>query len=385
MSINYQEIIAKNAIPLPCFILEESALRKNCALIQSVAKASGAEIILAFKGFALWKSFPILKEYIRGATASSAHEAMLCVEELGTRAHTYAPAYAEEEFDKICELSSHITFNSISQYQKFYSKTLNAKHKISCGIRLNPEWSDVHTDLYNPASPSSRLGVTSGALPDSIPEGLEGIHFHVLCESSAEALEQVLLNLEQKFSHYLKHVQWVNFGGGHLMTRKDYNIPLLIELIQKFSAKWDVQVILEPGSAFAWQTGVLATKVLDIIENNGIKTAILNASFTAHMPDTLEMPYRPTLQGAHTDGSGKYQYRLGGVSCLAGDFHEVYGFDQPVQDGDLCIFDDMIHYTMVKSTTFNGVKHPSIAILKMDQSVEVYKNFDYLDFKNRLS
>lgn len=373
--------------PSPCFILEESRLRSNLELIARVQRESGAQIILAFKGFAMWSAFPIVREYVHGATASSLSEARLCFEEMGVKAHTYSVAYLPSEFGKILKLSSHITFNSLSQWNKYRNKVLNAPEKASPGIRVNPGWSPVKTDLYNPASAGSRLGEPVENFKSRFPEGIEGLHFHVLCESNSHDLETALASFEKQFAAFLPKLKWVNFGGGHLMTRKGYDADHLISVIRDFRKRHpNLQVILEPGSAFAWDTGILVATVLDIVNNKGVKTANLDVSFTAHMPDTLEMPYRPGVRGASTDPeSAKYRYRLGGISCLSGDFMEEYGFDKPLKAGQQIIFEDMIHYTMVKTTTFNGVTHPSIAILRPDGKLDVIRKFGYKDYRNRLS
>ncbi len=385
-------------IPTPAFVLDESRLRKNLELIDSVQKQAGVQIILAFKGFAMWSAFPLVRQFLPGATASSLAEARLCFEEMKVKAHTYSVAYLPREFGQILKFSSHITFNSLTQFRRFQKRVAAfsfARHslgdggseKISCGIRVNPEWSPVGTALYNPASPGSRLGEVAENFKGKLPEGVEGLHFHVLCESTSYDLERVLENFETKFAQFLPNLKWVNFGGGHLMTRADYDVPHLISILKNFRARHPhLQVILEPGSAIAWDTGVLVSTVLDIVENRGIRTAILDCSFTAHMPDTLEMPYRPRVRDAHENASeGKHQYRLGGVSCLSGDFMEEYGFDRKLKVGDRLIFEDMIHYTMVKTTTFNGVTHPSIAILREDGRLEIVRKFGYRDYKNRLS
>ena len=373
-------------IPSPAFVLDEKLLRQNLELINWVQKEAGIEIILAFKGFAMWSAFPLVREYLKGATASSLFEARLCFEEMKTRAHVYSPVYFENEFEELMSYSSHIVFNSINQFQKFYPEIKKADHQISCGIRVNPEFSDVGTDLYNPSAAGSRLGVGSDEFPEELPEGIEGIHFHVLCESDSFSLEKVLENLEAKFRKYLNQVKWVNMGGGHLMTRKGYDHQHLIQLLKNFRQKYNVKVILEPGSAIAWETGVLVSTVKDIVQHKGIKTAILDVSFTAHMPDTLEMPYRPKIVGATEPNKNSiHLYRLGGVSCLAGDFMEVYDFGHELQVGEKVIFLDMIHYTMVKTTMFNGVNHPAIAIWRENDKLEIVRKFTYEDFKGRLS
>ncbi|SNT25952.1 carboxynorspermidine decarboxylase [Ekhidna lutea] len=369
-------------IPSPCFVLDESKLIQNFELIDRVQKEAGIEIILAFKGFAMWSTFPVVKQYIKGATASSLNEVKLCNEEMGVKSHTYCVAYSSDEFEEIVSRSSHITFNSLAQYHKYIDLV---PKDVSIGLRVNPRWSDVETDLYNPSSPVSRLGVTSENL-ESLPERVEGLHFHVLCESDSYALEKVLESLEDRFGGFLSQVKWVNMGGGHLMTREDYDTKHLIDLLTNFREKHQVKVILEPGSAFAWQTGDLYTRVLDVVENGGQKTAIFDGSFTCHMPDCLEMPYRPKLaEGSDEPVEGWHAYRLGGVSCLAGDFLDEYWFEKPLKEGDAIIFKDMIHYTMVKTSTFNGVKHPSIGILRKDGNFELIREFGYEDFKNRLS
>lgn len=373
------------SIPSPCFVLEERRLRANLELLATVQERAGVQIILAFKAFAMWSAFPIVREYLSGATASSLFEAQLCFEEMKTKAHTYAPAYLPSEFEKLLDYSSHLTFNSLKQFNQYRSIIQQHETALSCGIRVNPEYSEVSTDLYNPCAAGSRLGVLSDQLPDQLPEGIEGLHFHNLCESDSAALEATLKNLESKFAHQLKQVKWVNMGGGHLMTRKGYDLEHLIDLLKTFKEKHQVDIILEPGSAIAWETGFLKTTVLDIVENKGIQTAIIDASFTAHMPDTLEMPYRPVIRESLNTGEGAFPYRIGGMSCLAGDFMEVYAFDRPLQIGDHLTFEDMMHYTMVKTTMFNGVKHPAIAILTQGEELEVVRTFGYEDFKSRLS
>jgi carboxynorspermidine decarboxylase len=380
MAIDYSQL------PSPCFILDEARLRKNLELIHKVQQEAEVRIILALKGYALWRSFPLVRQYLSGATASSLHEALLCVEEFGSKAHTYAPAYLPDEFEQIIDLSSHITFNSIEQFKRFYPQVQASGKKVSCGIRVNPEYSDVETDLYNPAAPGSRLGMTVEQFEEGLPEGVEGLHFHTLCESDSYSLERVLQALEKRFAPFLRKVKWLNMGGGHLMTREGYDVPHLISLLRDFQGRYpNLQLILEPGGAIAWQTGELKATVLDIVESRGIKTAILDTSFTAHMPDTLEMPYRPKILGATDPVEGKPSYRLGGLTCLAGDFLTEYSFDKELQVGDDLILLDMMHYTMVKTTLFNGVGHPAIAIWREDDSLEIVRKFQYLDFKNRLS
>ncbi|MEQ8812832.1 MAG: carboxynorspermidine decarboxylase [Imperialibacter sp.] len=379
-------MIDYSKIPSPCYLLEESLLRRNLELMNDVQERAGISIILAFKGFAMWSAFPLVRQYLKGATASSLSEARLCFEEMKTKSHTYAVAYRDQEFDEIMKMSSHITFNSLSQYERFKDKVVAYPEKISCGIRVNPEYSEVTTDLYNPSSPTSRLGMTAAHFGDKLPEGIEGLHFHVLCESTSFTLENTLTAFEEKFGHLIPQVKWVNMGGGHLMTKKGYDTAHLVSILKAFREKWGVEVILEPGSAVAWETGDLVSTVLDVVENSGVKTAILDASFTCHMPDCLEMPYKPRIRGAKMDPEkGKPTYRMGGMSCLAGDYMSEYSFEKELAPGDLIVFEDMIHYTMVKTTTFNGVPHPSIGIWKEDNSFQLVREFGYEDYKNRLS
>jgi carboxynorspermidine decarboxylase len=377
-------MINYNQIPSPCFVLDEVKFRNNLELIRSVKDQAGIEIILAFKAFAMWSAFPIVREYIPCSTASSLAEARLAFEEMGSPAHTYAPAYSDKEFDEIMQYSSHITFNSLAQFEKFYPRT--QFYNISCGLRINPEFSDVGTDLYNPCSPGSRLGIIAEKLGDKLPTGVEGLHFHTLCESNSFDLERTLLVVEQKFGHLFSQIKWLNMGGGHLMTREGYNTEHLIQVLKAFKAKHPhLQLILEPGSAFAWRTGDLVATVLDIVENKGIKTAMLDVSFSCHMPDCLEMPYKPAITGATDAIPGKPTYRMGGNSCLAGDFYGDWSFEQPLQPGNRIIFEDMIHYTMVKTTMFNGVSHPSIGIWTKDNEFKLVREFGYEDYKGRLS
>jgi carboxynorspermidine decarboxylase len=379
MAIDY------SMIPSPCYVIEEERFRKNLSLIKHVSEESGAEIILAFKGFAMWGVFPVLREYVSGAAASSVYEARLCFEEIGSRAHTYSPVYREADFNDILRYSSHVTFNSLAQYHKYSKKVSGYTESISTGLRINPGFSEISHGIYNPTSPGSRLGITADDLGDKLPDGVEGLHFHVLFEQDSYALEKVLNVVEKKFGRFFAALKWINMGGGHLITRKDYDIEHLIRILKRFTDNSGLHVILEPGSAFAWETGELVATVEDIVENKGFRTAILDVSFTAHMPDCLEMPYKPKILCATDPVPGKPTYRMGGNSCLSGDFMGDWSFDSQLKPGDRIIFLDMIHYTMVKTTTFNGVQHPSIGIWTKDGEFELLKRFGYEDYKNRLS
>lgn len=379
-------MIDLNTIPSPCYVMEEKLLRNNLALIKRVKEEAGVNIILAFKAFALWKSFPIVREYIPYSTASSKFEAQLAFEEMGSPAHTYSPAYTEADFPAILKYSSHITFNSLSQFDRFYPLVKADGRGISCGLRINPEFSDVETDLYNPCAPGSRMGIVRDLLGETLPEGVEGLHFHTLCESTSYDLERTLQEVDKKFGTLLSQVKWLNMGGGHLMTRKDYDTDHLVSVLRAFKTKYpNLEIIMEPGSAFAWQTGFLLTTVVDIVENKGIKTAIIDASFTCHMPDCLEMPYKPAIRNATDAVEGKPTYRIGGNSCLSGDYMGDWSFDKPLEVGDKVIFEDMIHYTIVKTSMFNGIPHPSLALWSKEDELVLYRSFGYEDYKNRMS
>lgn len=378
-----------NQIKMPAYILEEEKLRRNLSLIKGVADEAGIEIILAFKAFALWKTFPIFREYINSTTASSLSEARLAYEEFGAPAHTFSPAYTDLEIEDIARMSSHLTFNSLSQYSRHHTKALETNSNLKLGVRVNPEYSEVGTDIYNPCAPGTRFGVLASQLPERLPEDISGFHCHCHCESGADVFQRTLVHIEEKFSKWFDQLEWINFGGGHLMTRKDYDIRLLIDILKDFKKRYpNLKVILEPGSAFAWQTGPLVSHVVDIVENKGIKTAILDVSFTCHMPDCLEMPYWPTVRGAETIegeyGKGENIYRLGGNSCLSGDWMQSWKFDHALQIGETVIFEDMIHYTTVKTCTFNGITHPDICLLKKNGELQVLRHFDYQDYKNRM-
>lgn len=372
-------------IASPAYVLEEDLLRRNLSLIASVADRTGVEIILAFKAYALWRTFPIIREYVPHSTASSVWEARLAFEEMGAPAHTFSPAYTPEEFPEILRYSSHVTFNSLSQYYLLSPMVKNVG--VSLGLRINPEYSAVETALYNPCAPGSRFGVSASELGDTLPEGIEGLHFHTLCESTGYELEKTLKIIEDRFASVLEQARWLNMGGGHLMTRRDYDVEHLVQVLNDFSRRHPhLHLIMEPGSAFGWQTGFLKSTVVDIVEHQGIATAIVDVSFTCHMPDCLEMPYKPVIRGAHQEPvPGLSTYRIGGCSCLSGDFIGDWSFDRPLQVGDELIFEDMLHYTTVKTTMFNGVRHPDIVLLRTDGKKEVLRRFDYEDYKNRMN
>ncbi|MGF1533564.1 MAG: carboxynorspermidine decarboxylase [Bernardetiaceae bacterium] len=373
-------------VPSPCYVLEEKRLRENLARLAHVQEAAGCQIICALKGYAMWSTFPILREYLPGTTASSLYEARLAHEEFGGEVHAYATVYFEDEFEELTRYCGHITFNSLSQWERF--KDRFPAH-CSAGLRINPEYSEVDVDLYNPTLPGTRFGITADALAKyGLPEGIEGLHFHTLCEQNADALERTLAVVEERFAPWLHGLKWFNMGGGHHITREDYEIDRLIARLRRFSEKYQVQVILEPGEAIGLQTGYLVSRVEDILDSGGILVAMLDVSFTAHMPDCLEMPYKPRILGAsNAQPDSQYVYRMGGTTCLSGDFMGMgdYAFAQPLQVGDLIVFDDMIHYTMVKTSNFNGVKHPSIGIWTTENKFELVKSFGYQMYRDRLS
>jgi len=374
-------------VPSPCYLLEEAKLIKNLGVLKRVQEEADCTILLALKGFAMWSTFDLVKQYLSGCTASSLYELKLSSEEFGGENHIYAAAYREDEFTDISRMADHLVFNSVAQWQKFGKTALDAG--ASCGLRVNPGISEVETDLYNPCFAGSRLGVRPEHLKQADMQGIEGLHAHALCENMAsssitliDALDQLM---EEKLAAYVPQLKWVNFGGGHLMTHADYDVDALISRVKTFRNKWGVKVYFEPGGAIAWQTGVLVTSVLDIVPTDGLDVAILDISATAHMPDVLEMPYRPSISGAGKADEKAFTYRLGGTSCLAGDVIGDYSFDEPIEIGSHLIFEDMMHYTMVKTTMFNGVRHPDIGIWHNSQSFELIRRFNYQDFRNRLS
>ena len=373
-----------STLPSPCWLLEEEKLQKNLELLSYVKHETGAKILLALKGYALWKSFPLIKPYLDGCCASGLHEAKLADETFSKEVHTYSPAFKEEEIEEIAKISHHLVFNSPTQFHTFAALAKKINPKLSLGLRVNPEYSESPKEIYNPCGLYSRLGTTLENMDETVLEHCDGLHFHALCEQDSSALENVLKNFEEKFGSYIPKMKWINFGGGHHITRKGYDTQRLIQLIKDFKKKYEVEVYLEPGEAVGWETGNLITTVLDIV-HNGIDIAILDSSAEAHMPDTIIMPYRADVHGAGEAGEKAHTYRLAGNTCLAGDIMGDYSFDAPLNIGDKVIFEDQMHYTMVKATTFNGVKLPSIAIQRKDGTVEVVREFGYEDFKHRLS
>ncbi len=369
-------------LPTPCFVCEEELLKKNLEILKIVQAESGVKILLALKGFALWSTFDLCKEYLVGCCASGLHEALLAKEEFGKEVHTYSPAFKEEEIDEIIELSNHLVFNSFNQLDKFKYK---AKNKTSIGLRINPEYSNVEVDLYNPCALNSRLGITKSNFDENNLDFVEGLHFHALCEQNVDVLKDVLKTFEKNFSQYLPKMKWVNFGGGHHITRADYDVLGLIKLLKDFKKRYPhLEVYLEPGEAIGWQTGYLVATVLDIVDNN-MHIVILDTSAEAHMPDTLAMPYRADIRNAGSANEKEYTYKLAGNTCLAGDIIGDYSFDKPLEIGSKIILEDMIHYTMVKTTTFNGIKLPTIAIKNTQDCYQIVNKFSYNAYKSRLS
>lgn len=375
----------------PMYIIEEARLRNNLRIISNVAKRADVEIILAFKAYALWKTFPIFREYISSTTASSLSEARLAFDKFGSKAHTFSPAYTDYEIEEIAACSSHLTFNSLTQYERLHETARKQNPEISFGLRINPEYSEIETDIYNPCAPGTRFGVSADKLPEQLPEEIDGFHCHSHCENGSDVFVRTLAHIEEKFAGWFKQIKWINFGGGHLMTRKDYDIELLVNTLREFHNRYPwLKVIMEPGSAFGWQTGPLVAQVVDVVEDKGIKTAILNVSFSCHMPDCLEMPYHPAVRGAQTieediDYSVPYIYRLGANSCLSGDFMSAWQFDHELQIGENIVFEDMNHYTTVKTTMFNGISHPTLAMVRENTNeLEILREYSPKDYIERM-
>jgi len=371
-------------LPSPCWLLDEAKLIENAKCLFDIKEKSDAKILLALKGYALWKSFDTLRPYLDGCCASGLHEAKLASETFSKEVHTYSPAFKDEEIEQIAAISHHLVFNTPAQFERFAAKAKSVNPKLSLGLRVNPEYSASPKEIYNPCGTYSRLGTTRANFDESLIGELDGLHFHTLCEQGSDALEAVLEAFEKKFGDYIGQMKWINFGGGHHITKKGYDTQKLIDLIRSFKERYCVEVYLEPGEAVGWETGILVATVLDIV-HNGIDIAILDTSAEAHMPDTIIMPYRAEVRGAGKAGEKAYTYRLGGNTCLAGDIMGDYSFDKPLRIGDKIIFEDQMHYTMVKATTFNGIQLPSIAIERVDGTIEVVREFGYEEFKGRLS
>lgn len=373
-----------SGIDTPCYLLDLDALKCNGKLISQVAEESGCKALLALKAFAVWPVFPEIRGYYSGTCSSSLDETRLGYEDFGGEVHAFSPAYKDSEIDDYIRWCTHLSFNSLSQWERHKQRILSSEKKVSCGLRVNPEHCEVEKAIYNPCRPGSRLGIRAEELANFDLDGIEGLHFHALCENNADALERTLEAFENRFSGYIDGMKWVNFGGGHHITRKDYDTQLLIDLIKEFRKRWGTEVYIEPGEACALNAGWLITEVVDIKDNDGL-IAIVDASATAHMPDVLEMPYRPIAVGSGEPGEKKYTYRLGGPSCLSGDDIGTYSFDRELQPGDRLAFTDMAHYTIVKNTTFNGVRLPDIALWdSRNRSIEVLRKFGYEDFRSRL-
>ncbi|KAA0965640.1 carboxynorspermidine decarboxylase [Sporosarcina sp. ANT_H38] len=373
-----------NTLPSPCYVVDEGLLIKNLEKMKSVIERTGCKILLAQKGFSMFSVYPLIGEYLNGVTSSSLHEARLGYEEMGKEVHTYAPAFSETEFDEILSYSDHIVFNSFQQYNQFKEKIKSNPKQIEIGLRINPEYSEIEVDMYNPCFSHSRFGVTLENFEADQLEGVDGLHFHTMCEQNSDTLERTVQVVDEKFGKYIKNMKWINFGGGHHITRPDYDIETLIRSILFMKNKYGVQVYLEPGEAVALNTGYLVATVLDTL-HNGMPIAILDTSAACHMPDVLEMPYRPEIIGAGMPNEKAYTYRFGGPTCLAGDVIGDYSFDEPLKPGDKLVFCDMGHYSMVKNNTFNGVNLPSIVLNTVNDGIQVIKQFGYDDFRSRLS
>ncbi len=372
-----------SSLPTPCYVVDEGLILKNLEILYNVSERTGAKILLAQKAFSMYELYPLIGRYLSGTTASSLFEARLGYEEMGGETHVFAPAYKDDDMDELVKICDHIVFNSFSQWYKYRDKVKSAEREIECGLRINPEYSEIETEIYNPCAEGSRMGVKLDELKKHGIDGLDGIHFHTMCEQNSDVLWRTVQIVDEEFGEFLKQVKWVNFGGGHHITRPDYDIETLIRSIELIRDKYGVQVYLEPGEAVALNAGYLVSEVLDIV-NNGIDIAVLDTSAACHMPDVLEMPYRPPLENSGEPGEKKYTYRLSCPTCLAGDVIGDYSFDEPLKPGDRLIFGDMAIYTMVKNNTFNGINLPSIILKTTDDEYRLIKEFGYEDFKARL-
>lgn len=379
----YNYNIDTEKLPTPCYITDESLLINNLEVLKSVQDRTGCKILLAQKAFSMYSTYPHIKKYLAGTTASGLYEAKLGYEEMGGEVHVYSPAFRQEDMNELVRICDHIVFNTPDQWNNFKTTVQSSGRNISCGIRINPEFSEIETDIYNPCFKNSRLGTTLANFPDNIPEGIDGLHFHTMCEQNSDTLERTVKAVEEKFGKYLHGLKWINFGGGHHITREDYDIEKLVEVVNRVKNTYNVQVYLEPGEAVALNSGFLVSEVLDIFKN-GMSLVIMDTSAACHMPDVLEMPYRPNIIGSGKPDEKKYTYRLGGPTCLAGDIIGDYSFDKPLEVGDRLVFCDMAIYSMVKNNTFNGMPLPAIVLKKLDGSYKIIKEFGYNDFKSRL-
>lgn len=373
-----------NQVSTPCYVVDEGLLKKNLEIMHSVIERTGCEILLAQKAYSMYYTYPMIGQYLSGTTASSLFEAKLGYEEMGKEVHIFSPAYREDEFDEILSICDHIVFNSIAQWEKYKAKVLASPRKVSCGLRINPEYSEIETDLYNPCFPNSRFGITLDGLKEADLTGIEGLHFHTMCEQNSDVLARTLRVVEEKFGTYMQEMKWINFGGGHHITREDYDIETLVNCIQQVADTYDVKVYLEPGEAVALNAGFLVSSLLELGEN-GMQLAILDTSASCHMPDVIEMPYRPNIIGSGKAGEYAFTYRLGGPTCLAGDVIGDYSFREPLKVGDKLIFCDMAIYSMVKNNTFNGINLPAIYLNTLNNELKLIRQFGYEDFKHRLS
>ncbi|MFO7937578.1 MAG: carboxynorspermidine decarboxylase [Kiritimatiellia bacterium] len=375
------------SVRTPSYVVDKRLLRKNLELLASVQQRAGCRILLALKGFSMHSLFPVIGEYLAGTTASSLFEARLGFEKMGGEVHIYSPAFRDDEFDGILRCCSHIVFNSAAQYKRFRGRVeefnCRSKRGVECALRINPQYSEQRNAIYDPCAPCSRLGAVAASFSNADIQGLSGLHFHTMCEQNSDTLERTLASVEAQFSRYFDKIKWINFGGGHHITRADYNVELLVKIIKEFRERYGLEVYLEPGEAVALNAGYLVTSVLDIVDN-GMRSALVDTSAACHMPDVLEMPYRPHITGAAKPGEKKYTYRIGGMTCLAGDIIGDYSFDRPLMPGDKLIFTDMAHYTMVKNNMFNGVNLPSIAVID-ENGIDVIREFNYQDYASRLS
>ena len=381
IDINIPKIV--ELAPSPAYVVDLGRLRHNLAILDQVQQRSGAKILMALKAFAMWSTFPLIRETLQGVCASSPWEARLGREEFGREVHSFAAAFKESDVVELLGISNHLVFNSFNQLERF--RPLWENIGVSVGLRVNPEHSEGHTAIYDPCAPNSRLGIPVAEFTGRSLAGVGGLHFHTLCEQLFEPLERTVRVFEEKFGHYLQGMKWLNLGGGHHITREGYDIDGLVKLVNYLRAKYNLEVYLEPGEAIAIGTGLLVAEVLDVVDN-GMAIAILDVSATCHMPDVLEMPYRPTITGGFDAGEKPYTYRLGGPSCLAGDVIGDWSFEQPLKAGDRLVFEDMAHYTMVKTTTFNGIQHPHLCTYEPDTGqLKVIRSFGYPDFRGRLS